>query len=394
MRILHINHPRDITRIMQDIKVDPYGIKIMSPKATTYLLKLNSISNICANILKQEMLSLGADAAVARGALTGAVKKTDCLLMGNLAQFAGLSRKLNKQPFGLNAISENITKAIRNYRSDNLTLSLKSQSLRLGRRTLIMGVVNATPDSFSGDGITSVSEAINLAQRFVKDGADIIDVGGESSRPGTRPVPLKEELKRTIPLIRALTKKISTPVSIDTCKHEVARQALDNGAAMINDISGLREARMAKIAAKYKAAVVLMHMKGNPRTMQNSPSYTSLMDEILRYLQEAIDRALEAGIDRNKIVVDPGIGFGKTVRDNLNILNNLNEFKILGRPILIGTSRKSFIGKIINAGPRKRIYATVSSCVLAARNGAHIVRTHDVREVSQALKILDAANRQ
>jgi dihydropteroate synthase len=257
-----------------------------------------------------------------------------------------------------------------------------------------MGVVNATPDSFSGDGITSVSEAVDLAQRFVKDGADIIDVGGESSRPGAKPVPLKEELIRTIPVIKALTKRILTPVSIDTCKPEVARQALDNGAAMINDISGLREARMAKIAAKYKAAVVLMHMKGNPRTMQNSPSYASLMDEILRYLQEAIDRALEAGIDRNKIVVDPGIGFGKTVRDNLNILNNLNELKILGRPILIGTSRKSFIGKILNAGPGERIFGTVASCVLAARNGAHIVRTHDVREVSQALKILDAANRQ
>jgi dihydropteroate synthase len=185
-----------------------------------------------------------------------------------------------------------------------------------------------------------------------------------------------------------------TPVSIDTCKPEVARQALDNGAAMINDISGLREARMAKIAAKYKAAVVLMHMKGNPRTMQNNPGYASLMDEILQYLQEAIDRALDAGIDRNKIVVDPGIGFGKTLRDNLTILNNLNEFKILGRPILIGTSRKSFIGKILNAKPQDRIFGTVSSSVLAARNGAHIVRTHDVREVSQALKILDAANRQ
>ena len=274
MRILHINHPRDITRIMQDMLVDPYGIKIMSPKATTYLLKLNSISNISANILKQEMLSLGADAAVARGALTGAAKKTDCLLMGNLAQFAGLSRKLDKQPFGLNSISKDIAKAIKNYGSNNFTLTLKSQNLRLGKRTLIMGVVNATPDSFSGDGITSVSEAVDLAQKLANNGANIIDVGGESSRPGARPVSLKEELKRTLPLIKALTKKILTPISIDTTKPEVARQALDNGAAMINDISGLCNPRMAKVAAKYKAAVVLMHMKGNPRTMQNDPSYT------------------------------------------------------------------------------------------------------------------------
>jgi dihydropteroate synthase len=314
--------------------------------------------------------------------------------MGNLAQFAGLSRKLDKQPFGLNSISKDITKAIKNYGSNNFTLTLKSQNLRLGKRTLIMGVVNPTPDSFSGDGITSVSEAVNYAQKLADNGADIIDVGGESSRPGAKPVPLKEELKRTIPLIKALAKKISTPISIDTTKPEVARQALDNGAAMINDISGLRDPRMTKVAAKYKAAVVLMHMSGNPRTMQNGPSYTSLMDEILQYLQKAIDRALDAGIEKEKIIIDPGIGFGKTVRDNLTILNNLKEFKILGRPILIGTSRKSFIGKIINAGPTERIFGTVSSCVLAANNGAHIIRTHDVREVSQALKILDAANKQ
>jgi dihydropteroate synthase len=163
---------------------------------------------------------------------------------------------------------------------------------------------------------------------------------------------------------------------------------------MLNDISGLRDERMAKVAAKYKAAVVLMHMKGNPRTMQRHPKYASLMDEITQYLRDAIGRAQDAGIDNDRIIIDPGIGFGKTVRDNLTILNNLSELKILGRPILIGTSRKSFIGKILDAGPQERIFGTVSSCVIAARNGAHMIRTHDVREVSQALRILDAINRQ
>lgn len=394
MRILHINHPRDITRIMRDIHVDPYGIKIMSQKAAAYLLKLNSISNINANILKQEMLSLGADAAIARGSLTGTVKKTDCLLMGTLAQFSDLSRKINKQPFGLNTISKDLTLAIKNYRTEDFDLKFKSRGLRLSRRTLIMGVLNLTPDSFSGDGMTSVPEAVDLAKRLEKDGADIIDVGGESSRPGARPVTLKEELRRTIPTIKALAKKIKVPVSIDTSKAEVARQALDNGAQMINDISGLRDERMAKVAAKHKAAVVLMHMKGNPRTMQRHPKYASLMEEITQYLRNAIERAQDAGIEKDRIIIDPGIGFGKTVKDNLAILNNLSEFKILGRPILIGTSRKSFIGKILDAGPKERIFGTVSSCVIAARNGAHMIRTHDVREVSQALRILDAANRQ
>lgn len=394
MRILQLDSPSDIKQIMHDIKVDPYGIDIMFPKAIHYLIRMNAVSNITANILKQEMLSLGGDVAVARGALTGKVKKTDCLLMGNLSQFSRLKQKLNEQPFGLNKLSEELSCALNNYQKDKFILGLGKYKLNLSKRPHIMGILNLTPDSFSGDGLygRKIDEIIGRAQKMVKDGVDILDVGGESSRPGARPVALNEELKRVIPVIRFLVKKIAVPISIDTYKPQVARQALDNGALIVNDITGLTTSVMAKVVAQYKAAVVIMHMKGAPCTMQKNPRYVSLIDEILQYLEKAVNRAQDAGIDKDKIIIDPGIGFGKTVEHNLEILHRLCDFKVLGKPILAGTSRKSFIGKILDSKPRERIFGTVSSCVLAVKNGAKIIRTHDVKEVSEALRVSEAIN--
>jgi dihydropteroate synthase len=272
-----------------------------------------------------------------------------------------------------------------------------------------MGVVNLTPDSFSADGLyrqgpsgdsplwgqspvrngTIPKEVISYVEKMVGDGTDIIDIGGESSRPGAKRVPVKEELARTIPVIKMLAKRIKVPISIDTYKPEVAQQALDNGAVIVNDITGLRNPKMLKIFSKHKAGVVIMHMKGNPRTMQENPAYESLIDEILRYLDKAMEGAICAGIKREKIIIDPGIGFGKAPEHNLEILKRLREFKILGRPILVGPSRKSFIGKILNVGPKERIFGTVSACILAVKNGANLVRVHDVREVKQALKVME-----
>jgi dihydropteroate synthase len=204
---------------------------------------------------------------------------------------------------------------------------------------------------------------------------------------------VKEEIKRVIPVIKALAKKIKVPISIDTHKPEVARQALDNGAVIVNDITGLRNLKMAKLVARYNAGVVIMHMKGNPRTMQINPEYESLIDEIIEFLDKAIKRAREIGVDKEKIIVDPGIGFGKALEHNLEILKRLNEFKVLGRPILVGPSRKSFIGKILNVQAQERLFGTLSACVLAVKNGAKIVRVHDVKEVKQALKVLDRIER-
>jgi len=394
MRIVSVSKEEDLKQIMRDINVDAYGIKIMLPKAQSYLLKLSSLNNISANILKQEMLSLGGDVAISRDALTGKAKNTDCLVIGSLSQLDGLSDKLRRQPFGLKNIAEDLSLAIENYRRVNLSLDLGTRKFNLGARSYIMGIVNVTPDSFSGDGLFSRSfkpdYIIEYGRKLEREGADIIDVGGESSRPGAKRVSLREEINRVIPVIKSLVKKVKVPISVDTCKPEVARQALDNGACLVNDITALKNKKMTKVISGYKAGVAIMHMRGNPRSMQKAPHYVSLIDEVIEYLSEAIKRAQDSGIDKDKIIIDPGIGFGKTPEHNLEILRRLKEFKILGRPILVGTSRKSFIGKILNAREQERIFGTVSSCVVACGNGANIVRVHDVRAVKQALLIKDS----
>ncbi len=405
IRILQITRPAEIRQLMRDIKVDSFGIDIMFPKAVSHLIRINSLPCIAANILKQEMLSLGGDVAVSRDALTGRAKNTDSLLIGNLSQFNNLKHKLNKQPFGLNRIASDLSRALTNYQKNNFKLTLGRYKLNLSRRPHIMGVVNVTPDSFSGDGLLKykvqstkykaggvkyqrlLDHIVNYAKQMVRDGADIIDVGGESSRPGAKPVSVKEELSRTIPVIKILAGKINAPISIDTYKPEVAKQALDNGAVMVNDITGLRNRQMINVVSRQKAGVVIMHMKGTPRNMQKNPVYGSLMDDIAEYLSASIGRALDAGIDKEKIVIDPGIGFGKTIGDNLQILRHLKEFKVLGFPLLIGVSRKSFIGKLLGAEIQNRLFGTIASSVLAVNNGASIVRAHDVSELKQALKV-------
>lgn len=394
MQIQRYSDPLEVKKILQDIGVDPYGIKIMLPKALTILVRINSVSNITANIIKQEMLSLGADAAIARGALTGGVKKTGCLLMGNFSQLERLCNKLKRQPFGLARLSCELACALNNYQKGSSNFKVGPHHFNFSARSYIMGIINITPDSFSGDGLLNCREAVaDYAQKLVQDGADIIDIGGESTRPGARPVTIKEELKRVVPVIKSLSKKIKVPISVDTHKPEVAKQALGAGALIVNDITGLRDPKMAGICAKHKCALVIMHMKGRPMNMQKNPSYVSLIDEITDYLNAAINKAQDAGVSADKIIVDPGIGFGKKLEHNLEILRNLSSFKLLGRPIMIGTSRKSFIGKILDRPAQERLFGTVSSSVLAVNNGANIVRTHDVSEVKQALKLADSINR-
>ena len=407
MRILNINRLQEIKKIMQDIRVYKQGIQIMAPKGLFYLIKINNLTHPVANILKQEMLSLGADVAISKDALTGKPEKTDCLLMGSLSQINRLNQKLKNQPFGLSRLSNEFFLSIKNYTRQSFLLDLGKYKLNLGQKKHIMGIVNLTPDSFSGDGFYSkiqnpclsgrqakskiqIDSIVKHTEKMVRDGADIIDVGGESTHPGAKPVSLKEELKRTIPVIKLLAKKIRVPISIDTYKPQVAKAALDNGAVIVNDITALRNPEMAKVVAKYKAGVVLMHMKGKPRTMQDTPQYKSLIDDIIEYLNKAITRAVESGIDKEKIIVDPGIGFGKTLGHNLMILKGLKEFKVLGRPILVGPSRKSFIGRLLDLPPEERLFGTLASVALAAVNGADLIRVHDVREAKQALKIIDA----
>jgi dihydropteroate synthase len=271
----------------------------------------------------------------------------------------------------------------------------KDFTLDFSQKTFIMGILNVTPDSFSDGGLYfDKQSALDRAHRMIEDGADIIDIGGLSTRPGSEPVPVEEELRRTLPVIEALSGEINVPISIDTYRSEVAKEALRAGASMANDISGLRfDQKMASVVAEAGVPVVLMHMKGAPRNMQNNPSYEALIPEILDYLRETIKLAEDAGI--KDIIVDPGIGFGKTFDHNLEIINNLEEFTMLGWPVLVGPSRKAFIGEILGgAPPEERIEGTSAAVTASVLNGANIVRVHDVKEMAMVVRVSDAIKRE
>lgn len=276
------------------------------------------------------------------------------------------------------------------------SVNAASHRLELGDRTLIMGIVNTTPDSFSEDGTLQHKAgariaALSLARRLVREGADIIDIGGESTRPGARRVPVKEELERVIPAVTSITKKLDVPVSIDTYKPRVARAALDAGASIVNNIMGADpDPSLLKMIRDYGAAVVLMHMRGTPRTMQRNVRYTHCTDEIVALLQKSVEKCLEIGIKSDKIILDPGIGFGKTVEHNLELLNRIGDFEHLRYPLLVGTSRKSFIGKILDKDVRHRLMGTAASVCVSIVRGAHIVRVHDVNAIKNAVDVTDA----
>lgn len=256
-------------------------------------------------------------------------------------------------------------------------------------RIVIMGVVNTTPDSFSdGGSYLSASAAVSHALRLVEQGADIIDIGGESSRPGATPVSEKEELQRVVPVISELAGKCPVPISIDTTKSAVARAALDAGASIINDISGLNhDPAMARIAAEYNAGLVLMHMRGTPQQMQHDTVYSDLIGEIVAYLTVSIAKAESAGVAPNRIMVDPGIGFGKDLEGNLSIIRSIVRLQSLNKPILIGASRKSFIGRLTGADTGNRLAGSIAAATAAVLNGASAVRVHDVAETRQAVDL-------
>ena len=256
-----------------------------------------------------------------------------------------------------------------------------------------MGVLNVTPDSFFDKGrFFDKKKAVGHALRMVAEGADIIDIGGESTRPGAREVSAGEELDRVIPVIEAIAGKIKKPISIDTRKAKVAEAAIKAGARIVNDISSLmHDPSMACIVARCKAALILMHMKGTPETMQRSPRYKNVIKEISDHFKKTIAVAVKAGVKKTNIIIDPGIGFGKALEHNLEILRKLEKFKELGHPICVGTSRKSFIGKLLGSGdPDDRLSGTIATCAVAIMNGADILRVHDVREIAQAARIMDS----
>ena len=256
-----------------------------------------------------------------------------------------------------------------------------------------MGILNVTPDSFSDGGLfLSPEAAVIHGKQMVADGADMIDIGGQSTRPGSKPVSRNEELRRVLPIIEALISEIQVPISIDTTKPEVADESFKRGVHILNDISGLRDERMIRVAARWDVPVIIMHMQGTPETMQINPTYVNVVEEIKTYLATQAKKAKQTGIE--EIIIDPGIGFGKTVEHNLTIIKHLAEFKELGYPLLVGPSRKGFIGTLLNRGVHDRLAGTLATITACMLNGADIIRAHEVKECRDAMTIADAITRE
>jgi len=274
-------------------------------------------------------------------------------------------------------------------------LSWSEYTLALSRRTHVMGVINVTPDSFSDGGQFFEKErAVAQGLQLAADGADLIDVGGESTRPYSKGISADEEMNRVIPVIEALKKELTIPISIDTLKAQVAREALRCGASMVNDISALRsDPEMASVVAEAGVPVILMHMKGTPADMQVNPSYDDVAAEIIAFLKEVMDQAVSRRVRRERIIVDPGIGFGKTFDHNLEILRELDRFQCLQAPILVGSSRKAFIGRILDRKVYERDTGTMATVAAAVMNGAHIVRVHNVKQAVETVRVIDAIKR-
>ncbi|MGQ9582947.1 MAG: dihydropteroate synthase [Thermoplasmatota archaeon] len=391
-RPLFVGGPGGAEKAVASVGCDPGGVPIMAPKALHHVLKLEGVDSRAAVIVKQEMLAAGGEAAVCRGVVGFSRRRTDMLVMGTRRQLGLALEKLRGQPFGAAQVAEELEGVLRGLdRGRDFTIPVGDRVLRLGERTHIMGVLNVTPDSFSDGGrFLDPERAVERGVRMAEEGADIIDVGGESTRPGAPPVPASVEMRRVLPVVRALAQKVRVPISVDTVKPEVARAALEAGAGMINDVSGLRRREMAALAASSGAPVVLMHMRGTPRTMQLDPVYGDVVGEIHRFFRRRMELAAGEGIDTERVILDPGIGFGKTVEHNLELLARLGEFRGLGRPLLVGVSRKSFLGKLLDLPVGERLEGSLAAAVAAVLNGATIIRAHDVRESVRAVRVADA----
>ncbi len=386
VRNINVSNLKEAQQEITKVGSDSAGCRWMAPKAVHRVLKISGIEPKQANIIKQEMLSRGGEAAVARGTVDGSIEKTDVLLMGTLKQFEELNIKLKMQPFGLSKLAAELKAILRNLEGRRpYILDCRGKSISIGERTIVMGILNATPDSFSDGGTHfDIEDAVAGARRMVAEGADIIDLGGESTRPGHIPVGLDEELRRIMPVLERLVKEIDVPISIDTFKAEVAKRAMELGAHIINDQWALRaDSEMADVAARYGAPVIIMHN-------QKGTEYSDLMGDIVNYFRESITTARNAGIPQEKIIIDPGIGFGKTVEQNLEVMRRLPELSCLGQPVLLGTSRKSMIGKTLDLPVNERIEGTGASVAVGITLGVDIIRVHDVKEMVRVARMTDA----
>ena len=388
-----IRNEEDSRKEMEAIGVEEGGIKIMVPKSFHYCIKFYGLEPQDAIIMKQEMLAAGGDVAISQYAIPPHGEKTDALVIGTKTQLRILSMKMKMQYERLNEAGEKISGLIESMEKTHEIVIGKT--LRTGERTLIMGILNVTPDSFyEGGKYSSVESALERAREMVEEGADIIDVGGESSRPGSLPVSKDEELSRILPVIKAISDELDVPISVDTYRAEVAEEAIKAGAGMVNDITAMGgDESMAEVVREYGVPICLMHMKGTPQNMQKNPHYDDTMAEITKFLHERAEYAMAKGIDEKNIILDPGIGFGKRtgegIEDNCEIIARLAELKSLGFPVLVGASRKTFIGNLSNTRVEERLEGSLGAEAMAIANGADILRVHDVKETKRMAMVVD-----
>ena len=412
-RIIYIENLHSAIEEIRKVGVDAGSLPWLAPKAVHIKVRIDNVSSFAANVIKQEMLGKGGDVAVNRGVAGCTVEKTSILIMGTLKQYKSLVAKLYVQAPSLKEIAKELEQLVANVENGKPKIfECGKYRLPLGEKTYTMGILNVTPDSFSDGGLYYQKEAaIKHAKEMVANGADIIDVGGESTRlsciyynniakdqakgvnadsandaaqPGYQGLDPFEEINRIVPVIEVLAKELSVPISVDTSKAIVAQRALEAGASIVNDVWGFqRDEDLAKVVSDFSAGAILMHHKIEPR-------YDDVMGDIIKYLRNSISIAEKAGIRRENIMIDPGIGFGKTTEHSLEVMRRLKELETLAVPVLVGSSRKSMIGNVLELPFNERIEGTAATVTLAIANGADVVRVHDVKEMSRVIRMTDA----
>ncbi|MEG0874362.1 MAG: dihydropteroate synthase [Clostridiales bacterium] len=387
LRILCFDNPNE-ARVFNEkyVKSDEYGADHMSKKLGYLNIFAENLRDPACHILKQTMLSVGGDVAIHRDVLLNQGGHTSAMIMATRVQLRTAVKKLKLQMFGLPILADELTELLNAPLPRSLRkMSYNGGELVFGEKTLIMGILNCTPDSFSDGGQWfDTDKAVEHALAMQRDGADIIDIGGESTRPGSAEVSLDEEISRVVPVIEALKGKLKIPISIDSYKAATAKAALKAGAHIINDVWGFqRDPDMPKVAAEFQCPVILMHNK-------TEAQYDNFISELMAFLRKSIDIGVNAGCDKNQIIVDPGFGFGKDMEHNLLITKKLKELSVMGCPVLMAASRKKTVGLVLDAPVDKRLFGDGAITAQSIVNGADIIRVHDVKEMSQVAKMVDA----
>ncbi len=385
-RVLSDLSKKEVERLLIEMGCDEKGVEIMAPKSDVLLVYAKNLDPRAANIVKQEFLSSGGEAAVPWEALDLSGDKSDILMMGTQVHYERVKEKLKDQPFDLSVLADEIDESIKHHYS-KASLPWDHDGCE------VMGILNVTPDSFyDGGEHNQVDEAVEEGIKMAENGADIIDIGGESTRPGSDRISVEEELERIVPVIEKLTEEIEAPISVDTYKPKVAEKAVKAGASIVNDVFGLRRDGMAEKIAELDVPVIIMHMQGKPKDMQDGPQYEDVIGDISSFFLERAEFAKEKGVKEENIMIDPGIGFGKKLEHNLEIIDRLDEFTSLGYPVLLGASRKSFLGQILDKPAEERLFGSLAVAAAGVDKGASILRVHDVEETIDVVGTIESIN--